>query len=52
MVPIEKVEDIIKKVKAQTLRDMGKVMKVIKEDLSGKCDMQLASNIVKSKLSG
>ena len=47
-----KVEDIIKKVKAQTLRDMGKVMKVIKEDLSGKCDMQLASNIVKSKLSG
>ena len=49
---ILKVEGIIKKVKAQTLRDMGKVMKVIKEDLSGKCDMQLASNIVKSKLSG
>ena len=46
-----KVDGIIKKVKAQTLRDMGKVMKVIKEDLSGKCDMQLASNIVKSKLS-
>ena len=47
-----KVEEIIKKIKAQTLRDMGKVMKVIKEDLSGKCDMELASNIVKSKLSG
>ena len=46
-----KVDGIIKKTKAQTLRDMGKVMKVIKEDLSGKCDMQLASNIVKSKLS-
>ncbi|OUU61713.1 MAG: hypothetical protein CBC22_06670 [Alphaproteobacteria bacterium TMED62] len=47
-----KVEDIIKKVKAESLRDMGKVMKAIKEDLSGKCDMQLASNLVKTKLSG
>ena len=47
-----KIEEIIKKVDAQSLRDMGKVMKVIKESLSGKCDMQLASNLVKSKLSG
>ena len=47
-----KIEGIIKKVKAKTLRDMGKVMKIIKEDLNGKCDLQLASSIVKSKLSG
>ena len=47
----EKVEEIIKRVDAQSLRDMSKVMKVIKEDLNGKCDMQLASNLVKSKLS-
>ena len=46
-----KVEAIIKRVKANTLRDMGKVMKIIKEDLNGKCDMQLASHIVKTKLS-
>lgn len=47
-----KIDDIIKKVNAQSLRDMSKVMKIIKENLSGKCDMQLASNLVKSKLSG
>ena len=46
-----KIEEIIKKVDAKSLRDMSKVMKVIKENLSGKCDMQLASNLVKSKLS-
>ena len=46
-----KVEEIIKKIDAQSLRDMSKVMKVIKENLSGKCDMKLASNLVKSKLS-
>ena len=47
-----KVEEIIKRIDAQSLRDMSKVMKVIKENLSGKCDMQMASNLVKSKLSG
>ena len=47
-----KVEEIIKDVDAKSLRDMSKVMKVIKENLSGKCDMQMASNLVKSKLSG
>ena len=45
-------EEIIKEVDAKSLRDMSKVMKVIKENLSGKCDMQMASNLVKSKLSG
>ena len=48
-----KVEERNKKeVDAKSLRDMSKVMKVIKENLSGKCDMQMASNLVKSKLSG
>ena len=47
-----KVEEIIKKVEAKSLRDMSKVMKVIKENLGGKCDMQMASNLVKNKLSG
>ena len=47
-----KVEEIIKRVDAKSLRDMSKVMKVIKENLNGKCDMQMASNLVKSKLSG
>ena len=47
-----KVEEIIKGVDAKSLRDMSKVMKVIKENLNGKCDMQMASNLVKSKLSG
>ena len=46
-----KVEEIIKAVDAKSLRDMSKVMKVIKQNLSGKCDMQMASSIVKSKLS-
>ena len=47
-----KVEEIIKGVDAKSLRDMSKVMKVIKENLSGQCDMQMASVLVKSKLSG
>ena len=47
-----KVDEIIKAVQAKSLRDMSKVMKVIKENLNGKCDMQMASNLVKSKLSG
>ena len=46
-----KVEEIIRGVNAKSLRDMSKVMKTIKENLSGKCDMQMASNLVKSKLS-
>ena len=47
-----KVDEIIKAVQAKSLRDMSKVMKVVKENLNGKCDMQMASNLVKSKLSG
>ena len=46
-----KIEEIINEVDAKSLRDMSKVMKVVKENLNGKCDMQMASNFVKSKLS-
>ena len=46
-----KVEEIIKGVEAKSLRDMSKVMKVIKENLNGKCDMQMASSLLKSILS-
>ena len=46
-----KVEEIIKGVDAKSLRDMSKVMKVIKQNLNGKCDMQMASSLVKIKLS-
>ncbi len=46
-----KVEEIIREVEAKSLRDMSKVMKVIKENLNGKCDMQMASSLVKSILS-
>ena len=46
-----KIDEIINEVDAKSLRDMSKVMKVVKENLNGKCDMQMASNFVKSKLS-
>ena len=46
-----KVEEIIKGVDAKSLRDMSKVMKVIKQNLNGRCDMQMASSLVKIKLS-
>jgi len=48
----KKIDEIIKKLNAESLREMGKVMKIIKEELSGSCDFQVASEIVKNKLSG
>ena len=44
------LDKIILKTKANTLRDMSKVMKLFKEDYIGKCDFQLASSLVKKKL--
>ncbi|MAI02451.1 MAG: glutamyl-tRNA amidotransferase [Rickettsiales bacterium] len=50
----KELEDIIDKiilnVKANSLRDMSKVMKNLKENYAGRCDFQLASNLVKEKL--
>ena len=44
------VDKIILETKAITLRDMGRVMQVLKEKYNGKCDFQFASNLVKKKL--
>ena len=45
------IEKIMLSAKAESLRDMSKVMKILKEKFTGNCDMQLASNLVKYKLS-
>ena len=42
---------ILKETAAESIRDMSKVMKVLKEKYGDKCDLQLASKIVKDKLS-
>ena len=42
---------IVKETAAESIRDMSKVMKVLKEKYGDKCDLQLASKIVKDKLS-
>ena len=44
------INKLIIKLKADSLRDMSKVMKNIKENFAGKCDLQLASNLVKEIL--
>ncbi len=42
---------IVKETAAESIRDMSKVMKVLKEKYGDKCDLQLASKMVKDKLS-
>ena len=42
---------VIKDSKAESIRDMGQVMKVLKEDYGDLCDFQQASKIVKETLS-
>ncbi len=44
------INNTIKNTKAHSIRDMGNVMKVIKENYSGKCDFQKVSKLVKDKL--
>ena len=44
------VEDVIKDVNAETLKDMGKVMAALKQRFAGQMDFAKASSIVKSKL--
>ena len=45
------VENTIKKIKADSIRDMGKVMNYLKKNYSGQCDFQKVSLIVKDRLS-
>lgn len=44
------VEQIIAKVGASSIKDMGKVMKEVSAELKGKADMSLVSQIVKESL--
>ena len=44
------VEEVIKDVNAETLKDMGKVMTTLKQRFAGQMDFAKASSIVKSKL--
>ena len=47
----EIIEKAMKEVEASTLRDMGKVMKIITPLVKGRCDMKEVSNKIKAKLS-
>ena len=44
------VIDTIKKVGAEGMKDMGKVMGIVSQELAGKADGKTISNIVKAKL--
>ena len=46
----KEIDKIIRSQKANSLRDMSKVMKSLKDNFSGKCDFQKASELVKVKL--
>ena len=47
----EIIENAMKEVEASTIRDMGKVMKIITPLVKGRCDMKEISNKIKAKLS-
>ena len=47
----EIIENAMKEVEASTIRDMGKVMKIITPKIKGRCDMKEVSNKIKAKLS-
>ena len=47
----EIIENAMKGVEASTIRDMGKVMKIITPKIKGRCDMKEVSNKIKAKLS-
>lgn len=46
------VSDAIEKTGAQSMRDMGKVMGLIKSQLQGKADMGKVSGLIKAQLQG
>ncbi len=47
-----KVEEIVKKVGAQGMKDMGAVMKALMPEVQGRADGKLVSDLVKARLSG
>lgn len=44
------IEEVINEVNAETIKDMGKVMKEVTPKVKGKTDMKNVSEIIKSKL--
>ena len=44
------IDDVIKEVGANSMKDMGPVMAKVKEKLAGKADMAAVSKIIKAKL--
>ena len=46
----ELIDNAIKTTEAQSMRDMGKVMALLKPEIQGKADMSLVSQAIKSKL--
>lgn len=46
------IDDAIKSVAAQSVRDMGKVMQAIREQAQGRADMGVVGKLVKAKLAG
>ena len=46
------IEETIKEVGAESLRDLGKVISVIKKQYSGRCDFAEVSQILRNKLEG
>tara|TARA_B100000686_G_C16525689_1_gene829638 strand:+ start:381 stop:839 length:459 start_codon:yes stop_codon:yes gene_type:complete len=46
------IDDTIKDVGAESLRDLGKVISKIKQDYSGRCDFAEVSQILRNKLEG
>jgi len=45
------VEEAISKTQAETIKDMGKVMGIIKPQAQGRADMSVVSKMIKSRLS-
>ena len=46
------IDDTIEKVKAESLRDLGKVISEIKKNYTGRCDFAEVSQILRNKLEG
>lgn len=46
------VEEVVAKVGATTVKDMGKVMAEVRPALAGKADMALVGDMIKKKLGG
>ena len=46
----EAIDKIIKETDARSIKDMGNLMNILKNDYAGRCDFSLAAKIVREKL--